>query len=131
MNLNPNTALSKYRVLIFAIFLSFVLHLFWLSAVRVVAAPQGPRPVKFSRVSFLGPLLTKTATEVRITQRPRSFLEERYNALAGDPLDKETGTGLNAPVRYDNARGSRPNFDKKIALLVDSAVSGRKLEPAF
>ena len=129
--MNLNIALSKYRILIFAIFLSFVLHLFWLSAVRVVVAPQLSRPVKFSRVSFLGPLLTKTATEVRIAQRPRSFLEERYNALAGDPLDTEAATSRNAPVKYDNAQRPCSKPDEKIVSFIDGAVSGRKLEPAF
>jgi len=131
MTVNFNIALSKYRILIFAIILSFVLHLFWLSVVRVVVAPQGPRPVKFSRVSFLGPLLTKTATEVRIAERPRSFLEERYNALAGDLPDTEATTGHEAAISYDNAQRPLSKSDDKIVSLIDAAISGRKLEPGF
>lgn len=131
MTVNFNTAISKYRILILAIFLSFVMHLFWLSAVRVVVAPQGSRQVKFSRVSFLGPLLTKTATEVRIAERPRSFLEERYNALAGVPAGNEVIAGRNSAISYDNTQRSFSKTEEKIVLLVDGAVSGRKLEPNF
>jgi hypothetical protein len=125
------TAFIKYRILMTAIGLSFVLHLFWLSAVSVVVAPQDSRPVKFSRVSFLGPFLTKTATEVRIAPRPRSFLEERYNALAGDLPDAEAAGSRNAPVSYENAAGPFSKPAKKIVSMIDAAISGKKLEPAF
>lgn len=125
------TAFIKYRILMITIGLSFVLHLFWLSAVKVVVAPPASRPVKISRVSFLGPLLTRTATEVRIAGRPRAFLEERYNALAGEMPGIEGAGAGDIPSRRYNAEASSLNTDEKFASLVDSAVSGRKLEPSF
>jgi hypothetical protein len=66
------------KVLISAIIFSAVWHIFWLSAFTVVVVPKVKKPVKFSSVSFLGPILDKSTLNVNIKPGERNALEEKY-----------------------------------------------------
>lgn len=123
-------SLSKYRILIMAVGLSFAMHCFWLSAIKIAVAPESKKEVRFSKVSFLGPILTKISTEVRISPRTRSFLEERYNSI-GKNTDKKTDLSAGgAYLKYDAGSISEIPGDESMVRAIDAAVSGSKLEPA-
>lgn len=53
-------------------------HLFWISAVKVVASPVPAKTIKFGSVSFLGPMSSRSGMEFKLSPRHRSFLEKRY-----------------------------------------------------
>ncbi len=122
--------LSKYRILIMAIGLSLILHCFWLSVVKVIVAPENTRAVKFSKVSFLGPILTRMATEVRVSPRARSFLEDRYNTIAQNTTKRQSVPVAGAYLKDDSSKSSSVPVNYKLVWLIDNAVSDRKLEPA-
>jgi len=119
-----------YDVLLIAIFLSFIWHVAWLSVITI-AAPRPAGPVRFSKVSFLGPILARGAMELKVRPKERSFLEKRY-------LDKAGRTSLAAGMAEGlSYAGYEPkkNFDiltsGAFASLVDEAVAGQKLEPGY
>jgi hypothetical protein len=123
-----NNGLSGYRILVIAIFISLGWHLFWLSAVKIVSAPARTEPVKFSKVSFLGPILTKVGVDFRVQPASRSFLEKRFASGVSD-------TRINAavPAGQPAFEGGAPDSssDRKMSSLIDEAVSGTKLVPDF
>lgn len=73
-------SMKNNRLLISAIIFSAAWHVFWLSAFTVVVVPKAVKPVKFSGVSFLGPILDRGAMKVSVMPHERSFLEKRYVA---------------------------------------------------
>lgn len=114
----------KDRVFNLAILLSIAWHVFWLSVITVVAAPRQTQ-VKFSKVSFLGPILERGALDVRIEPRERSFLEKRY--MAG--IEKLSALH-EAGQASQKARSVKYASDKGLRALVEEAVGGVKLEPS-
>lgn len=114
----------KDRIFNLAILISVAWHIFWLSMITVVVTPKETGQVKFSKVSFLGPILERGALEVRIKPRERSLLEKRHlvnignlTALKVDELVYQKGWHLTCPS------------DEKLTGLIEDAVSGPKLEP--
>ena len=67
-----------WRIFVLAILASLVWHLFWLSTIAIISNPTNARSAKFSKVSFLGPLLGKSSMELQARPKERSFLEMRY-----------------------------------------------------
>lgn len=122
--------LSKYRILILAIAASFVWHVLWLSVIKVVAAPNSAQTVKFSKISFLGPILAKGSLEVRSEPQLRSILEKRYLSEVGQlprrQLEELKISGLQYGMR---AGPSGLQDDGKLAYAIDEAVAGQKMEP--
>jgi hypothetical protein len=119
------------RIMLAAIIISAAWHLFCMFAVTVVIAPKNSGSVKFSKVSFLGPILDRGALEVRVAQGERTFLEKRYLAQIGKT----------APV-IDNVPYEAQHLDliehdihaangEKIMAAVKDAVSASKLEPDY
>lgn len=112
-----------------AILISLIWHLFWLSAVRVVTKPSKREQVKFSKVSFLGPILQRGAIDLRVRPRPKSFLEERYagftSGLADSPARKEE----NRYNEYEQVTDSGAPIDKKMTDLIDEALGSSKSQP--
>src|SRR3989338_790502 len=77
---------------VLALIFSFAWHIFWLSAVAVVVNPKETGPAKFSKISFLGPILGKGAISVRIEPRERSLLEKRYLKGVEGMVGSDRGT---------------------------------------
>jgi hypothetical protein len=120
--------LSKYKILSYAILASLVWHLFWLSAVKVVVSKPPQAALKFGRVSFLGPILSRNAIELKISPRQRSLLEKRYLAELEDIMTSPLQYGPGRRPGYD-AKASPIVSDRDIKRFVEEAVAGAKLEP--
>jgi hypothetical protein len=113
-----------------AILVSLLWHLFWLSTITIVSRPDSSRHVKFSKVSFLGPLLGKGAMELQARPKERSFLEMKYlgtfSRLSQQP-DRTYAASVNT---YEN-NGAYHSRDETMTALIDDALSGEKLEPFY
>lgn len=125
MNMNVNN-----RIFLIAIAISLVWHLFCISSVQIVT-PKAASPVKFSRVSFLGPLLERGAIELRLEPKERSFLEKRHLEAVENMHYTGTGDAKNRSIAY--VREETPLFldREKLPYLVREAVSGPKPEPVY
>lgn len=121
---------SKYKILSYAILASLVLHLFWISAVKVVVSKTPQKTVKFSKVSFLGPILSRGAIELKLSPRQRSFLEKRYLAELEGLIPALMPSGPGIRPEYD-MEGSPISSDRDISRFVEEAVTGVKLEPDY
>jgi hypothetical protein len=75
--------LSGYRILMIAITVSLIWHVFWLSAIKIVSSQTPKSPVRFSKIAFLGPILSGLNMEVRASPASREMLEIRYRKIAG------------------------------------------------
>ncbi len=129
--MNIKSLLFKDNVLVFAILFSAIWHLFWMSALTVVVVPKDTKPLKFSSVSFLGPILGEGVLAVSTAVKERSIPEKRYfseiensSALLQDKayLDVYTDAGLNAGTDIFE-------FDETLTELAILAVDNDKLEP--
>lgn len=120
---------SKYRILIIAISVSFLWHAFWLFAVKIVDRPSRIEPVKFSQVSFLGPILGQRGFDFRIKPNERSFLEKRYFEHIGSVLGSG-GKGDNYIYNghYEDKNRAYP-IEKSMPYLVIQALGENKIEP--
>jgi hypothetical protein len=123
--------MKKERVLIAALLFSAVWHIFWLSAVSVVVAPKAAKQVKFSGVSFLGPILDMGVFKTNIEPRERTMPEKRYLAYAASlyrrAADESDQAGYWQQTRPDE--GVLPANDAGSAAMFISAIDTRKLEP--
>ena len=115
---------TRNRILILAVFASLTWHILWLSMIKVVA-PTVREPVKFSKVAFLGPILDRGVMEVRVSQRERSFLENRYLLLV---QSVSTMKGNIPGGKFTGSKSSQ-SLNKKLIYLIDEAASGPKIEP--
>ena len=123
---------GPYSIFALAILLSFVWHIFWLSAVNIIVMPNRTKAVKFSRVSFLGPLLTKGVMEITAKPKEQSFLEKRYVSLFDNIADKQPAmTNIVYAGYYEEDAGLLSSEDEKLKGLIDDSVSGPKLEPLY
>jgi len=128
--LNNSKNGTGYRIFILAMLASLAWHIFWLSVITITA-PTQKAPIKFSKVSFLGPILGRGSMEFRVQPKERSFLEKRY-------LDKIELSHIKfrSQAKADSDR-YEPNkeFDllhkDKLTDFIDEAVGGPKLEPAY
>jgi len=120
--------LSKYRILFYALLVSLVWHLFWISAIKVIVSKPPKAEVKFGRVSFLGPILSRSAIELKISPHQRSFLEKRYLRELGDIMASPMQYGSGIRPEYD-VKASPIVSDRDIKRFVEEAVYGAKLEP--
>jgi len=113
------------RIFAIAIAISFAWHLFWISTITIIAKPDKNTFVKFSKVSFLGPILGKGAMEVQARPKERSFLENRYLEAvraAYHSVDDMAGAGREyggSPDRYHTR-------NEGMSLLIDDALNAEK-----
>lgn len=112
---------------IVAIALSLAWHLLCIGAIKIVVSPGQSRSVKFSKVSFLGPILASSNAEIRLEPKSRSFLEKRY-------LAKVEGMAVeNDPVPY--ARDGKicdkdgNSVDAALSAAITKVLGSKKLEP--
>jgi len=117
--------MKKYRILIWAIGLSLGWHLFWMSAIKVVASPIPAKTIKFGTVSFLGPMGSRSGMEFKLSPRQRSFLEKRYLSRL-DAVGRWRVVSVNPEYA-----GYEPEFQEEggISGFIANAVAGSKMEP--
>ena len=120
------------RVLILAVSISVGLHIFWLSVVKVVVKPPKAQTIKFSKVSFIGPVLDRGMFEVRIEPRERDFLEKRYmQDVSRLPMAQGRQLTEEAFAKEGAERIFSSATDGKLFQLIEDAVSASKLEPEY
>jgi hypothetical protein len=122
--------LSGYRILIIAIAASLVWHIFWLSAIKIVSGPAPRSPVRFSRVAFLGPILTGAGMEVRASPASRGLLERRYRDIMGKAFYTEDMLSNPPGFKYESRRAPG-QAGQKFLSAIDEAVAGKKLEADY
>ena len=122
---------AGYQVFALAILASLLWHLFWLSTISIVSSPENSRPIKFSKVSFLGPLLGKGTMELQARPKERSFLEKRY-LVAVDALQRRPESGVDLTIdKYETGNNAYHLRDEGLTAAIDDALSGEKLEPSY
>lgn len=116
-------SIGKDKIFILALAASLLWHIFWLSAVTITA-PKEAGVLRFSKVSFLGPLPGRFRAEARFVPRERSFLERRYithvYGISG-------ANGAPADIRESYKSGKA--YDGKLLGFLEETLSGSKLEP--
>ena len=123
--------MRRDRVLLSAILFSAVWHLFWLSVLTVVAVPKDTKPLKFSSVSFLGPILGQSMLGMSSAVHERSIPEKSYLSEIGNSsaLMKEKA-GPDAYTEADLDAGTDIfESDEMLTGLAISAIDGNKMEP--
>ena len=117
--------MKKYKVLIAAIGISLGWHLFWMSAVKVVASPVPSKAIKFGNVSFLGPMASRSGMEFKLSPRQRSFLEKRYLSSLDAVAPDRVITVDPGYVNYE----PQSQAEAGITGFIENAVAGSKAEP--
>lgn len=123
--------ISKNRVLILAVAFSLGLHLFWISSIKIIMKSGYNGPVKFSKVSFLGPVYTTGGVELKARPKETSFLEKRYRVrIAGMPESEAVfeSRRVGAPEFYDRTPSADPVDDKMIS-IIGEVLEESKSEP--
>ena len=115
----------KEKMLISAIAVSLVWHALWLSAIKIVSMPPEAAPHKFSRVSFLGPILGRGAIEARSTRGESSFLDERYMAALRKSATPEFGSADKSAIPADEGR----DVERGMSVFIERSLEGEKLSP--
>jgi hypothetical protein len=117
--------MKKYKILMAAIGISLGWHLFWISAINVVASPIPAKVIKFGKVSFLGPMASRSGMEFKLSPRQRSFLEKRY-------LSRLDAVARGRVASIDSGYADyepKSQAESGIAGFIASAVAGSKAEP--
>ncbi|MDO8526017.1 MAG: hypothetical protein Q7S07_05990 [Candidatus Omnitrophota bacterium] len=121
---------ENYRIFAISILTSLVWHLFWMSTIVIVSRPDNKHNVKFSKVSFLGPLLGKGAMELQARPKERSFLETRYLGRSNrSPALAMESMSLAGP-RYESGNDAYHLMDGRMTASIDDALDGKKPEPS-
>lgn len=121
---------AGHRILVIALTVSLAWHILCLSAVKIVSNPASMSSVKFSKVAFLGPILSTVNMEVRAEPAGRTFLEMRFHELSDKGSLPET-TAADLPDLQPDIRNTGYSGYKDISALVEAAVSGSRFEPDF
>jgi len=124
------TKIFKDRIFYLALIASAALHIFWLSAVTV-AMPRETKPIKFSRVSFLGPIAGKGALDIGVDLRERSFLEKRYLDSMQKSQRFDKAVFFDKPAqgpKIENAEIYNLKY-KGLITLIENILGESKLEP--
>lgn len=124
--------MKKDRLLISAILFSAVWHIFWLSTVTVVVVPKIKKPIKFSSISFLGPILDRGVMTVSaLAPIERTLLEKKYLIFIEDSFiskgERFAGNSYAEAGLNDVVISSQGN--ERLSSLAISAIDGSKLEP--
>jgi len=118
----------KDKVFVLALVISVVWHLFCVFAVNIAITPKKAAPIKFSRVSFLGPIAARPAIQARLGPTERSFLEKRHlHKIAAAHI-----TGKDSHIRTVRDGGdhrANEDCDLKLNYLIEDTIGGRKIEP--
>ena len=121
---------SGYKILVLAISVSLAWHIFCLYSVKIISAPAHKEAGQFSKVSFLGPILSRVSMEVRATPAERSLLERRYKKMAGAVYHDVDGAMSQASPGRDNGAVVE-RADTRVASVIDETVNVDKMEPDY
>ncbi|MDO8536588.1 MAG: hypothetical protein Q7S30_06255 [Candidatus Omnitrophota bacterium] len=123
--------MRRDRVLLSALAFSVVWHLFWLSALTVVVVPKDIKPVKFSSVSFLGPILGNGMLEMSRSLHERSDPEKRYlSDIVNSSIVTSRKASTYVYTEADLNIGTDIfESDEVLTTLATSAIDGDKIEP--
>ena len=129
--MNIKSLLFKDKVLISAILFSAVWHIFWLSAFTVVTVPKIKKPVKFSSVSFLGPILDRGILNVNVKEREQTILEKKYFASVVNGPDFLRGEGIARDSYVLSVFDEALSYgdDGELAALIAVRIDTDKIEP--
>ncbi|MDD5428053.1 MAG: hypothetical protein PHI58_02325 [Candidatus Omnitrophica bacterium] len=119
-----------WRIFALAVFASFLWHLFWMSAITVVSRPDSAGHVKFSKVSFLGPLLGKGDMGLQARPKEGSFLEKRYLELDRSSYYPVETTNP-ATDDFETDTGAYRSRDENMVMLIEDALGADKTEPSY
>ena len=123
--------MSGYKVLTLAILFSFAWHLFCLSIVKIGFFPEKTEKTRFSKVTFLGPILTKSNLKVQAQLSPRSFLEKRYvSRLHKGAAAFQATAGMDA-LRGEVEPASDRAIDGTLVSLIDNTIGKVKAESDY
>ena len=118
------------RVFVFAILFSAIWHIFWLSAFTVVVVPKFKKPVKFSSVSFLGPILDRSVLNVDVKPHESTAQEARYLESMGSGnlflSADDTMLRANALPAFDMLSAAD---EEEFTALAISKIDTNKVEP--
>jgi len=102
-----------------------------MSSIKVVVAAPKREPVKFSKVSFLGPILERGAIDLMVQPTERALLERRYldrvaRRTVYAVLPRETFA-----IKDEWSDSIHLSGDGKLVDLIDEALSATKAEPVY
>jgi len=118
------------RILISAVIFSVAWHIFWLSAVNVVSRPRSAKSVKFSSVSFLGPILERGTLNVSVAPHELSTEEKEYLSYLKDSSGNLQHLDVkDSYVKAQIYDSSLPVGEEEPVNLIISAIDGQKTEP--
>ncbi|MDP3804834.1 MAG: hypothetical protein Q8Q87_04715 [Candidatus Omnitrophota bacterium] len=123
---------SEFRIFVIAIAASIMLHLFWISAVKIVTSHSNEGGVKFSKVSFLGPAsVSGGLLEFKVAPKSASFLEKRYRQkIIKMPVSFVLSPGASYGRAEEKGAPAHPD-DNAMARLIEEALGSSKSEPAY
>ena len=119
------------RIFAIAIAISLAWHLFWMSTITIVAKPDKNALVKFSKVSFLGPILGKGAMEVQARPKERSFLENRYMDAERSAVYYSERYMTGEEREYYGSTDRYPSRSESMSLLIDGALNAEKPQAGY
>jgi hypothetical protein len=120
------------KALVIAVALSAAWHIFWLSAVTVTAVPKTKGVVRFSKVSFLGPILARKVLDVSIEPGERLFLEKRYlKYMEGVVAGPEWAISAPAPKVIIRGKDYFAMTDGMMKNLVKNGIIESEVEPSY
>jgi len=122
---------SGYKVLILAVLFSFAWHLFCLSIFRIGFFPEKTEKAKFSKVTFLGPILNKSNLKVQAQPSPRTFLEKRYVARLHKGVAAFQPTVSPDSLRREGEPAPDRTTDGALVSLIDNAIGRVKAESDY
>jgi len=98
--------------------------------IKVVVVPNRTNPVRFSKVSFLGTLLSKGTSTLTAQPREQAFLEKRYLTKIGKGPYSDSSAEKDTYAKYEKpAEGSHNLSDQSLKGLIEMAISDVKIEP--
>ena len=121
---------ANYKVFAIAIFASLIWHVFWISTIKIVSDSASGRAVRFSKVSFLGPLLGGSAIDLQVRPRQRTFLEDRYLAMAKRPAQEGRLCARADLAGYDAPNDAYHLKNDVMPASIDEAFGADKMEPS-
>lgn len=125
-NMNIKSFVLKDKIFIAAILFSIIWHVFWLSIVTVVVTPEAKAPIKFSKVSFLGPLPGRGVIEASLMPKEQTFLEGRYLRMVKRLIILSPAVGQIPPDE-----GFVERYEKALTPLIEEALGASKLEAPY
>lgn len=117
---------SRNRYFTIALAISAFCHLACMSFVTIVILPERAAAHEYTSVSFLGPILEKTALEIVMANKPAG-IETRYSRLLLYRGDADIGSGAAISI---GAGGILPSLgDAAIGSFYTASLSGKKALP--